>query len=500
MRGTLVTVTVAPDYPRFFEGLNALIDLINSGDGGLPAVYHLLELGHEAIGADGMSFVEYGADGGRVIAATGDSQWSVGRKVDTSSPAFVRLITGRRSRELPVTDLPAEFAAQSQGRGLNRLLYTRAEVGGLAIGSVHAYFRDADGQVTPEQRTIARFVASWAARLYCEHNGLPVHRDGPLVAALADGLAIVGGDGLVRLWNPAAERVAGFPASEVLGARCPLPVPPLGHSLDHRLADGRWIQIFAADLAGNDARVMTFRDITDARRRERDHDLFIAVTSHELRTPVTVIKGFTDTLSEHWESLDDDARRDGVQTLTNRAGELARLVDRLLSAAGHTGGALGANASVPFDLLEALTAAVERLPDDLRKAVRVELPDSLPKAYGDRTSVSTVLTELVTNACKYSKTRAEVSLSVDCDRQTVLFRVADRGIGIRPEHVERAFERFWQGEVDDRRQHGGVGLGLYLARRIIERQNGWVFLRPRELGGTVAEVRLPRADVAPGEA
>ena len=72
------------------------------------------------------------------------------------------------------------------------------------------------------------------------------------------------------------------------------------------------------------------------------------------------------------------------------------------------------------------------------------------------------------------------------------FRVSDRGIGIRPEHVERAFERFWQGESGDRRRYRGVGLGLYLVRRIVERQNGWVSLRPRDGGGTVAEVRLPR--------
>ena len=106
----------------------------------------------------------------------------------------------------------------------------------------------------------------------------------------------------------------------------------------------------------------------------------------------------------------------------------------------------------------------------------------------------------MTNAYKYSLSPAEVTLSGGSDGQTVYFRVADRGIGIRSEHVERAFERFWQGEADEARRYGGVGLGLYLVRRIVERQNGWVSLRPREGGGTVAEVRLPRADVAPGEA
>jgi len=111
-----------------------------------------------------------------------------------------------------------------------------------------------------------------------------------------------------------------------------------------------------------------------------------------------------------------------------------------------------------------------------------------------------VLTELVTNASKYSTDWVEISLTAGADETTVWFRVADRGVGIRPEHVERAFERFWQLETGDQRTIGGVGLGLYLVRRIVERQHGWVSLRPRQDGGTVAEVRLPRADTSHQEA
>jgi signal transduction histidine kinase len=86
----------------------------------------------------------------------------------------------------------------------------------------------------------------------------------------------------------------------------------------------------------------------------------------------------------------------------------------------------------------------------------------------------------------------------------VFIRVCDRGVGIDPIDVEHAFERFWRARRDGDGR-GGVGLGLYLVRRLVERQNGWVSLRPREGGGTVAEVRLQRADGTlrpgvPGEA
>jgi signal transduction histidine kinase len=233
-------------------------------------------------------------------------------------------------------------------------------------------------------------------------------------------------------------------------------------------------------------------DATEQVRRQENRDLWVAVTSHELRTPVTVIKGYADTLTNHWTSLGEQGRQEAVRIIGARAGELARLVDRLLSATSDDGEVGGAPAG-PFDLVEALRAAVEELPADLhRRLVLDALPTELPKAYGDRDSLATILTELATNADKYSQPDTDVELSAEADEQTVTFRVSDRGVGVKPEHVEHAFERYWQGESGDRRHHPGAGLGLYLVRRIVERQHGWVSLRPRRGGGTVAEVRLPR--------
>lgn len=226
--------------------------------------------------------------------------------------------------------------------------------------------------------------------------------------------------------------------------------------------------------------------------RERvDRDLFIAVTSHELRTPVTVIKGFADTLVEHWDALDPAGRRAAVRVIGQRAGELARLVDRLLAATTEPD---GAPTNAPFDLVAALREAVGGgLYAELRRRLRVTLPESLPEAHGNRASLVTVLTELVTNATRHSSDL--VDLSAHATEQEVTFAVADRGVGMPPEHLEQAFERYWQGEESHRRDHSGTGLGLYLVRQIVERQSGRVSLRPRKNGGTVAEVRLPRADV-----
>lgn len=481
-----------PDYAALIAGQAIVIEMTNSGESGLPVLNHLLSLAQRALRATGMSFAEYGPSGGRMIAAHGAADWALGWPVDTSDPAIARLLAGPRTQNIPVDALDSALAHQLSGRGLQRMLYARTEIRGLVIGGLHAYYPDAGGEATVEHHTLMAYLSASIAHMYGDLAGLPVHGDGPVVAALADGLAIIDRDGSVRLWNPAAEQVTGRSAGKMLGLPLPFPVPPPGQVLDHRMPDGRWLKIAAGELPGAfDSRVVTFRDTTDQYRRDHDRDLFVAVTSHELRTPVTVIKGYADTLSNYWESLPEPDRREAARVIGLRAGELARLVDRLLSAA-NDGGQVGGSTPVPFDLVEALRSATGTLPADLRRRLAIELPDDLPKALGDRASLTTVLTELATNAEKYSNPGTSIELTAEVDERTVVFRVSDRGIGVRPEHVERAFDRFWQGEQGDRRRYPGTGLGLYLVRRIVERQNGWVSLRPREGGGTVAEVRLPR--------
>jgi signal transduction histidine kinase len=246
---------------------------------------------------------------------------------------------------------------------------------------------------------------------------------------------------------------------------------------------------------------------------EDDRTLFLAVAGHELRTPVTVVKGYASMLADRWESLDEDNRRDAARVLTQRADELARVVDRMLGASVGDGTAGWLVRSVAFDPLEALSRAVGELPAELRRDLHLEFPSSLPLASGDPTVLTPIVTELVNNAIRYTaqlnaSIRGDAPASVDiqagADAHTVFIRVCDRGVGIDPTDVEHAFERFWRArrDIDGR---GGVGLGLYLVRRLVERQNGWVSLRARDGGGTVAEVRLQRADsplrsAGPGEA
>jgi signal transduction histidine kinase len=398
-----------PDYAALARGQIAVLDRINSGEAGLPLVQALVRLAQDVLGGRGAGFVEYAADHGRIIAATGACATALGRRVDRDDS---RLRAGR-TLLVPLNSLNDEFAKQIDGADPHRMLGARCEVGDAIVGSLHVYFAGSDPQAGdqpgPEHHTVLELLALQLGRVYA--------------------------------------------------------APP-------------------ADTGEADA---------ERARRQENRDLWVAVTSHELRTPVTVIKGYADTLTNHWESLGDAGRREAVRVVGARAGELARLVDRLLSATSADG-ELGDGPAGPFDLPETLRHAVEELPASLRqRIVMANLPAELPKAYGERDSIATILTELATNAEKYSLPDTEIELCAGADESSLRFRVSDRGFGIRPEHVELAFERYWQAESVDRRRHPGAGLGLYLVRRLVERQQGWVSLRPREGGGTTAEVRLTRA-------
>ncbi|GGN89882.1 hypothetical protein GCM10010112_74710 [Actinoplanes lobatus] len=328
---------------------------------------------------------------------------------------------------------------------------------------------------------------------------------GRIIAATGAWAAVVGRrvthPGEPGLDNELLHLIEGGDPRSMLGARCPGREIPVG-SL-HVYVDGepgpehRDVLELLASLIGRLYRKGSGLPAhgppaPEEVRRDADRDLWVAVTSHELRTPVTVIKGYADTLTNHWETLGEPGQREAVRVIGARAGELARLVDRLLSAASEEDGSVGASPAGPFDLVEALREAAGELPADLRQRLLLgHLPTNLPKAYGNRDSIATILTELATNAEKYSDPDATVEVCAGADDDTLRFRVADQGAGIAPEHVEHAFDRYWQADPGPHRP--GAGLGLYLVRRLVERQNGWVSLRPREGGGTVAEVRLPRA-------
>lgn len=473
-----------------------VLEHLNDGADALVGLQRLVAAATAATGAEYGGFLELGGAAGRVVAVSPGHEGLLGRPVDLCDPAITSLPV-ERCFEVPVAALPTELARDMIAHGGHRSLIARAELAGRLAGLILLQFADVHRHASGDDRKVARLAAAAIARLYGRDSTLSMPDDSPVATALADGLAVVTSDGMVLSWNPAAEELARLPADEAIGRPLPFPCPIPGQVVDHRLPDGRWIQLLCARMTDSDARIVTFRDVTDTKYRAQAREMFVAVTSHELRTPVTVIKGYVQMLTDRWNDLDDAARRDALRVVDQRARQLADLVDRLLVGAWSDAEPWAAPER-STDLGEAIRETVARLDADLRSALVVDAPDSLPRVRADGTNVATVLTELITNARKNSPDGGKITVSASSDPQTGYVLVADQGTGISPGHVERAFERFWQADGSD---HGrpGVGLGLYLVRRIVERHGGWVSLRPGECGGTVAEVRLPRVDVADGK-
>ncbi|MER7002904.1 HAMP domain-containing sensor histidine kinase [Dactylosporangium sp. NPDC000555] len=486
--------------PLIFGGLAEVAEELNSGGGGLTGLQRSVEVAAVATGATGAAFIEFAQDSGRVVAVAGDLDWSLGRPIDLIHPAVRGLMRfGSRVREFPSSLIGTSGGQQLGSRGLHRILAAEVTANGTGVGVLVVSYNDAEGAADEQQRAALSFLASFVALQYGLGRGLPVYGDGKAVRPAAEPFVLLDAERRVRSWNPPAALLTARPAESAIGEPWPFPLPTGDETVEYRIPSGTWIEIRAAAVPASSDLAVSFRARPEQPPDGRD--LFIALTGHELRTPITVIRGYADTLVDHWESLTEDGRREAINVVGQRARELSRLVDRLLNAVGDDGPTVEPTTLLPFDLVESLGAAVDELNAEQRRSLSVSLPPTLPKTWGDRASLATVLAELVTNAGKYSPKWVQAELTAGADPQTVWFRISDRGIGIRPEHVERAFDRFWQLETSDQRTGGGVGLGLYLVRRIVERQHGWVSLRPRRGGGTVAEVRLPRADAeGPGEA
>lgn len=226
---------------------------------------------------------------------------------------------------------------------------------------------------------------------------------------------------------------------------------------------------------------------------EAAKDLFLATASHELRTPLTVLRGFGETLLNHWEVLDDPRRRELVATIVARTEGMTGLVEQLLlgSRAG-----IGVDVQVrAFDLAASVrTAAAAVAGSSAQHPIRVIAEDAV-MAFGDETTIDPVLGQLLENAVKYSPAGGAVEVSVRADGDEAVLSVADTGVGIPEGDLERVFERFVRSVPADgpREGVGGAGLGLYIVKRYVEAQRGHVAAQARQGGGTVIEVRLPLA-------
>jgi signal transduction histidine kinase len=387
--------------------------------------------------------------------------------------------------------------------GLHTITLSLSHVAGRPFGALYAlYSRRQVGHVELELLELLAGHASVALSNVTAFEEVVRQRahERAVIDASADGIAVLDGDGLVRQWNPAAHRLTGVSAEDATGKPLPFPLPEPGAKLAHKLQNGSWLDVLCTGLTGRDEKVVDFRDVTAAKELEEAKDLFLATTSHELRTPITVVQGFASTLASRWDKLTDADRRSAVQTIADRAGSLGRLVEQLLL--GSRAGADQLTVSNgPFDLAGLLRgAAVAFRPLSDRHTLTADIPAELPAAYGDAMATDIIVGQLLENAFKYSPDGGAVTVRAALAGDRIEVTVEDEGIGIAPADRERVFERFVQGEAGDRRRFGGIGLGLYIVRQLARAQDGEVAANASPGGGTLMRVQLRCASAAEGSA
>lgn len=234
-------------------------------------------------------------------------------------------------------------------------------------------------------------------------------------------------------------------------------------------------------------KVITFQDITDINRVELMRSQFVANVSHELKTPLTSIKGFAETLKF---VKDDETREKFLDIIDKEAERLSRLINDILVLSNiESNLAVDMHEFEPVSVIEEVINIMRKTA--INKNIKLEFKDnSNEKIFGDRDKFHQLALNLIENAIKYSKdTSGKVEvLSYNEDKYYCL-RVKDNGIGIPKEDISRIFERFYR--VDKSRKKGGTGLGLAIVKHIVKIFNGEIYVKS-ELGvGTCFEVKIP---------
>jgi PAS domain S-box-containing protein len=358
----------------------------------------------------------------------------------------------------------------------------------------------------------AREITGWDRAEYCRPvgDGLEIfasteeggrwERSGDSASSLFGGVLVGGGREILYIKDLPERGYRGFPASAaeegyLCWAGCPVPADEtaaglLGlYGLVHRELrefECNVLEVFSRALAVEEERLEYQEGLKD----------FIDIASHELRHPMTIVKGYTDTLLERWTDLSEELRRDFLRNIARSTERLAKLVSELLDTARIERRKLALQKE-SLNMEEVARQAVGELRDrGVPNEFHLRFSSYLPPVHADEEKILRVLVILLDNAVNYSPPGSVVEVTGEAEKDgTVTVSVLDRGPGVSDEDRERIFERFYQGEEPAHHSRTGIGLGLYIARWIVEAHGGRIWYEPRPGGGSIFRFTLP----PPGE-
>ncbi|MER6118160.1 ATP-binding protein [Streptomyces sp. A0642] len=334
---------------------------------------------------------------------------------------------------------------------------------------------------------------------------------------LPDGLVVADGAGRIVCFNSAAARITAVPRAAALGRPLEhvLPLEDLKGRRWWELTDpynglairvgqpernlllpgGREVLVSARYVrespTGPVRRLVVSLRGTEARRRnERSHAELIATVAHELRSPLTSVKGFTATLLAKWERFTDDQKRLMLETVDADANRVTRLITELLDISRIDSGRLELRRQ-PVDLSAAVERHVQALTASGQEPGRflVRTCQPLPAVWADPDKVDQVLGNLLENAVRHGEGTVTIEVApapAKSDEKGTAVTVSDEGPGIPEESMGRVFTRFWRGS-----KRGGTGLGLYIVKGIVEAHGGTITVGRGPGGGAEFRFILP---------
>nr|WP_206322848.1 ATP-binding protein [Streptomyces sp. HNM0575] len=334
---------------------------------------------------------------------------------------------------------------------------------------------------------------------------------------MPEGLVVADRAGRVVCFNAAAARLTGLSPDEAVGGSLQQALPledmdgrrwwqvtdPYGGLATRTgqpernllLPGGREVLVAARyvrarPLGPVQRLVVTLRGTEARRRAERSHAELIATVAHELRSPLTSVKGFTATLLAKWERFTDDQKRLMLETVDADANRVTRLIAELLDISRIDSGRLEVRRQ-PVDMAAAVRRHVEAHIAAGRSADRfvTRVTEPLPGLWADPDKVDQVLGNLLENAVRHGEGTVTIEVApapFRSDEEGTAVTVSDEGPGIPEESMSRVFTRFWRGS-----KRGGTGLGLYIVKGIVEAHGGTITVDRAVAGGARFRFTLP---------
>lgn len=330
-----------------------------------------------------------------------------------------------------------------------------------------------------------------------------------IIAHTTDGIFTMSAEGSILSWNPAMTRITGLEDVEAIGRRWADVIDsrtssssPIGGSSGSRdillgRTDGseHWIRTARSPIRDREGtltgEVVVTRDVTAELETERLKADFLATVSHELRTPLTPLKGLIATLLAGLGEDSPEARREYYQIMERHSDRLERLIVDLLQVSTIDAGGLSVEFR-PVDLRGLVAEHVEEVRrEHPNRQIAFAAPEEFVIAKADPFRVGQVLSNLLSNAVKHSSPDVPIAVTLTEVGHEAVVAVRDGGDGIHPSDHDRVFERFYRAATTRALQTGGAGLGLYIAKRLLEAMGGRIWLDSAPGNGATFSFSLP---------